>query len=324
MVILLQLSNKTKVVYLVILTILICAMAGGVAYFGVQANYRSSEIDSIKKALENAGLSADHDLSKLQEQVEAQGEQKASMEQQLKDNQSKIQSMEQVISGLNSRLENGGKPSAIPVYGKVCYLTFDDGPSANTLNILDILKKENVPATFFVIHSSHKDYLKKIADGGHAIGLHTYSHDYAKIYQSDQAYYEDLQKISDEVESVVGYAPKIMRFPGGASNTISKKYNKGIMSRITQGVEDRGYVYFDWNCNSGDADKNNVPASSLVESVKKSAGSQRVLNLLMHDSPAKSTTVQALPQIISYLKSQGYRFEKLTIETPPVHQKVGN
>ena len=180
--------------------------------------------------------------------------------------------------------------------------------SANTEKVLDILKKENVKATFFVTGNNPKynHLMKRAKEEGHAIGLHTYTHDYSKVYSSEEAYFDDLQNISDLVEKVTGEKTKILRFPGGSSNLVSAKYTKGIMSSLTKRVKEKGYQYFDWNCDSTDAAGNNVPVERLVKNASSGQGEQ--INVLMHDTDAKDTTVEALPQIIKSYRSRGYVF----------------
>lgn len=213
-----------------------------------------------------------------------------------------------------------------PAEDKIIYLTFDDGPSANTPKILETLKKYDVKATFFVINAGgYNRYMKDIVRGGHAIGLHAYSHSYSKIYSSEQAYYADLEKIDALVERETGIKTKLLRFPGGGSNTVSRKYCEGIMTALASGTAQRGYTYFDWNSDSGDASGNNIPAEVLVknsiESVERAGGAAV---LLLHDSPEKSTTEQALPQIIEYFLERGYTFAALDESAPKFHHKISN
>ena len=121
--------------------------------------------------------------------------------------------------------------------GSTIYLTFDDGPSLDiTPKILDLLKKHNIKATFFVINrNSNTDYLiKRAYNEGHTIGLHTSSHNYSKIYANETAYFNDLANIENKVIKITGTSSKIIRFPGGSSNTVSRNYNKGIMTRLTK------------------------------------------------------------------------------------------
>lgn len=194
---------------------------------------------------------------------------------------------------------------------KVVYLTFDDGPTPqNTEKILGILKKNNIKATFFVIgHNS--DMYKKIVDEGHAIALHTYSHNYKEVYASEEAFFKDLYKIHDAVMEKTGVDAKVTRFPGGSSNAIVKK---ATLRKIIDRLNDEGFVYQDWNCDSTDASGNKRPVDVLV----KNATSCNVtkINLLMHDSAAKTTTAEALQSIIDIYRSKGYDFEELTVYSP--------
>lgn len=207
---------------------------------------------------------------------------------------------------------------------KTIYLTFDDGPSQYTPEILDILDKYGVKATFFVINTNYNQYMKDIVDRGHTIALHSYSHDYKKIYSSETAYYNDLQAISDVVYKETGVRTDIIRFPGGGSNTISRKASEGIMSKLTKGVQEKGYYYFDWNVSSGDADGNNIAVEKLTEKCKKVPTYTNTIIVLMHDTKMKRTTVDALPTIIENYKEMGYKFSAIDSTTPPVHHKVNN
>ena len=207
---------------------------------------------------------------------------------------------------------------------KVVYLTFDDGPSAHTDKILEILNEYNAKATFFVTgnNQKHNDVLKRIVDQGSVVALHTYTHNYAEVYASEEAYFKDLQKISDMVKEATGVESKLIRFPGGSSNTVSKQYCPGLMTKLTKAVQEKGYQYFDWNCDSTVASGNNVPVKTLVENATSS--SARHINILMHDTDAKGTTVEALPDIIKHYRSQGYAFEALTVDSYPAHHSVNN
>ena len=142
---------------------------------------------------------------------------------------------------------SNGKPGVI-------YLTFDDGPSTkNTARLLDILKEENVKATFFLTDKTNTDYLiKRMYDEGHTIGLHTASHNYKYVYSSTTNFFKDIEKIKEKVARVTGESPTIIRFPGGSSNTVSS-FNPGIMCTLSNMVIEKGYHYFDWNVSSGDA-----------------------------------------------------------------------
>lgn len=212
-----------------------------------------------------------------------------------------------------------------PPTGKVAYLTFDDGPSGNTPKILDILDRYNAKATFFVIYSpNYENEYKEIIKRGHTLALHSYTHEYSKIYRSDTAFWDDYKKLSDYIVKVTGYKPNIMRFPGGASNTVSRKYCRGIMTTLTKQTKEKGYLYYDWSVDSGDASGNKVAASKLINNVKNNVGSQKYPVILMHDAAAKTTTVDALPDIIKALKNKGYELCRIDESTPECHQRVAN
>lgn len=228
-------------------------------------------------------------------------------------------------SGNKKVYEQAVNVSKYPAYKKkVVYLTFDDGPSENTEEILDILDKYNVKATFFVTgnHPEYNDMLERAYEEGHSIGLHTYSHDYSSVYSSVDAYFEDLEKISDMVKDITGEESKLIRFPGGSSNLISANYTEGIMSELTEKVQEKGYQYFDWNLDSSDASGNNVSVDQLVK--YSTASDEQYINILLHDSAAKDTTIEALPKIIKYYKDKGYIFLGLDTSSYAPHHKVVN
>lgn len=205
---------------------------------------------------------------------------------------------------------------------KIVYLTFDDGPSANTEKILEILDEYDAKATFFITgqKEEYRPMIKKAYDAGHTIGLHTYCHDYDKVYASVDAYFEDLDKIGKVAEEQIGFVPCFIRFPGGASNTVSRKYTKGIMTELTQKVEEKGYQYYDWNVSSGDG-----AVASTEEIIKQSKTDkyQQVM-ILFHDAATKDTTVEALPSILDYYKELGYEFRAIDRESLVVHHQVNN
>lgn len=196
---------------------------------------------------------------------------------------------------------------------KVVYLTLDDGPSPNTPRILQILKNEGVHATFFVIGiqvEKYPGYLKQEKAEGNAIGNHTYSHNYAEIYQSPQAYLANIKKNEDLIYSLIGIRPPIIRTPGGTQGHFHVSYYNTL--------DAAGYLVYDWNVSTGDAAASVVPADQLVRNVMNQVpGKDRVI-MLMHDAPGKTTTVEALPRIIQYLKKEGYSFGILRPEVAPI------
>lgn len=207
---------------------------------------------------------------------------------------------------------------------KTVYLTFDDGPSANTEKVLDILDEYGAKATFFVTghEPDHRGSIKDAYERGNTIGMHTMTHDYAKVYASQEAYFADLEEVSKVVEEQIGYVPFLVRFPGGASNTVSANYCPGIMSALATEVPARGYQFYDWNVSSADASGTNVAVDTIVSS-SCVEGYTNVM-LLFHDSNTKDTTVEALPRIIEYYQERGYAFKAIDRETYVVHHGVNN
>lgn len=225
-------------------------------------------------------------------------------------------------AGNSSEISRTVKVSERGANGTI-YLTFDDGPNSGTTNvILDILKEEGVPATFFVTNKGPDELIKREYDEGHTVALHTATHDYAIVYASADSYFNDLYSVQERVKRITGYESKIIRFPGGSSNTISRRYTPGIMSYLTTEVLNRGFKYYDWNLSSGDAAGGSPSSSDIYNNVVSNLRKDRINMVLMHD--IKTYTRDALRDIIHYGKNNGYTFEKITMETEMVRQRVNN
>lgn len=326
--------NEVKnIVFTVIIVILSTTLIAVSVVFAL----RGAEINE-------AYLTASSELETTRENLAATESEKSSVESQLEAERQERQRLEQENAGLKSEIEQlkakkaeeeakklalqqqqqaqqVRPPQTPPPATKVCYLTFDDGPCYYTPQILDILARYNAKATFFVAgNSKYIDYVKNIKDAGHAVGLHTYTHVYEQLYANDDAYFNDLNAVSAAVEQRIGNV-KILRFPGGSSNVVSKKYCAGLMTRLTQSVTEKGYSYFDWNVDSGDAAGNSV--SKIINSVLTQASKKSgAICVLMHDN--KSNTVQALPSVIEGLIHQGFYFEALTPESHGFHHGIKN
>lgn len=211
----------------------------------------------------------------------------------------------------------------LPPNGKVIYLTFDDGPGKHTARLLDILAKYDVKATFFVIHTGYMDILPRMAEEGHTIAMHAYNHSYSAVYASDEAYLADLKQIQDEIFAYTGQTANIIRFPGGSSNTVSQWTCSGIMTRMTQKVEEMGYRYYDWNVDSNDAGGANSSDEvyyNVVTSIARSGRQNFVV--LQHDIWGFS--VNAVERIIQWGLANGYTFEALTLDSPACEHGVNN
>lgn len=205
---------------------------------------------------------------------------------------------------------------------KTIYLTFDDGPSNSTEKILDILKEENVKATFFIINADEKydSVIKRAYDEGHTIGLHSYSHKYKSIYKSEEAFFDDLELINDKVRKITGYPANIIRFPGGSSNTISR-ISRGLMTKLSVSTKEKGYIYYDWNIASNDT--SSISSKKVYKNVI--SGLKYNTNIvLMHDFANNKKTINALRDIIQYGKKNGYEFDKITEMTPQIKHKIRN
>jgi peptidoglycan/xylan/chitin deacetylase (PgdA/CDA1 family) len=220
---------------------------------------------------------------------------------------------------LESTVDRTTQPVQTPnlLSAKTAYLTFDDGPSPRTTEILDVLDDYQVQATFFVTNPALEDYpdiARDLVARGHAIGLHSASHKYDEIYQSVDSFLTDITENSALIESITGVVPSVLRFPGGSVNA----YNEKIAADLIAAVAGQGFTYFDWNAASGDAVGQPISKSKIVENVRKTRQGKNSLVILFHDSTGKKTTVQALPDVIADLQADGYAFAALSPESAPV------
>jgi peptidoglycan/xylan/chitin deacetylase (PgdA/CDA1 family) len=191
---------------------------------------------------------------------------------------------------------------------KTVYLTFDDGPTPLTPQVLDILKDHGVPATFFVVYRRGdfaEEMYRRIVDEGHVLALHSASHDYRLIYSSVEAFFDDFARLSDMLEEVTGVKPELFRFPGGSNNSFIRGMQQEVIAELLR----RGYTYYDWDVSSGSATPT-ATVSSVYSNVINGVGSRQRAIILMHDA-GTSATVTALPRIIDTLKASGYQFEIL-------------
>ena len=187
---------------------------------------------------------------------------------------------------------------------KRVYLTFDDGPSENTNEILDILDDYNVKASFFVVGQDKSGYVeeyKRIVDEGHTIGMHSFSHKYSEIYDSKESFEQDYQQIHSMIQEVTGVDAKYYRFPGGSSNTLCN----GSMSDFIGYLNSQNVTYFDWNVASGDANIQAYTSDELVDNVMKDVVQYKTSVVLLHDASDKDSTVEALPKLIEQLQASG-------------------
>lgn len=200
---------------------------------------------------------------------------------------------------------------------KVIYITFDDGPWAETERLLDTLDSLDIKVTFFVSGQFDDDKglvkkIKMIHKRGHEVAVHSYSHDYKQIYASIESYLKDYKKMDDIIVKATGKRSSVYRFPGGSNNG----FNEAIRNDLLKEMNSRNLVYHDWNAFDGDTE--GYTTSQMIERAVRECSSMNRSILLMHDLPAKKEVVDALPQIVNQLKAKGYRFEKLDGTVEPV------
>lgn len=339
-------KSKTNIIFLFVIFLLVACLSG-VSYFAyekhndyvaISANLSDNssalqaaqeKIDELTKKIAEYDSDAalnEQEKAELNSQLQAALQEKSRLEQENSNLKTQIEQLkaEKRRQELQQLITLKNVDQADTAEGGICYLTFDDGPSDNTLKILDILDAYGIKATFFVVGTSKREYMPQIVNRGHAIGLHSATHNYASIYADINSYLSDIQQISDIVYNATGVRSNIMRFPGGSSNMVSAGYCPGIMTDLTARMPSIGYSYYDWNVSSGDASAAHVPAATIVNNVLNGAKGKNSVCVLMHDTGAKGTTVEALPDIIEGLDAMGFRFAPITAEVFGFHQAVKN
>lgn len=192
------------------------------------------------------------------------------------------------------------------------YLTFDDGPSKETPKVLEILKKHEIKATFFVVGAMAEKYpklVKQVVNEGHALGNHSYNHVYNQLYGNPAEFWQQIQRTEGILFKITGIKPGLIRAPGGTYKHFDAFYYYDM--------ERAGYSVMDWNIDSGDSKRVNVPASEIITKIKKSPLKHEVI-LLLHDGTGHTQSVEALPEIITYFQKKGYEFAALSMDTMPV------
>mgnify|MGYP000790211811 CR=1 FL=1 len=211
-----------------------------------------------------------------------------------------------------SSVETSPEPEPMPE--KWVCLTFDDGPSKTTPDVLSALNRAGVKATFFVVATGNNDkYLPLISEAaaaGHQIALHSASHEYSDIYQSSDAYWKDIDLLKERLSPYVrADGLRYLRFPGGSTNTVSRRYGgKGLMKQLKAEVEQKGWQWVDWNVCAEDAVGGHPSADTIYRNVVRETGEQTHCIVLMHDSSTTRTTAEALPDIIRWYADNGYTF----------------
>lgn len=302
---------------LILLTVIILIAVPTVLSFrfGKELEAVRSDLSQTRAALDDATQSLQHSQEAL-EQVRAEVEAAIAAQEAAEAEQEALKAEAPAYQSLYPDFYAPQPLTANQVQDRVMYLTFDDGPTARTPEVLQILREENVKATFFVIGNESeraKQWMRDIVADGHTIGMHTYTHEYETIYDSVEAYLEDMYRIFTLIKETTGVTPTVFRFPGGSINGYNYEISQDLISEMLR----RGFVPYDWNLSSGDAAAATVPADLIVSNIVNHAGGQRGV-ALMHDSTSKTTTVAALRPIIQQLRAKGYTFDCLTPDTKPI------
>ncbi len=299
-------NNKKKILIIILILVIISGFITLKNLFKLYVNKIKPYYDLQYKyiGLKNKNL-------KIKKSINKENQKSKDNEKMLSEIKEKREKLEKIINKYEIK-ENS----------KIVYLTFDDGPSIYTDDILNILDKYNIKATFFVTCSSNlEEFSKKLMKKGHTIGLHSCTHNYSYIYSSKEVYFDDLNKLSSIIEKSSGYKSKYVRFPGGSSNTVSK-FNKGIMSELSKELTNKGYKYFDWNIDSNDAKGANKEQiySNVIGSLENN--DRNISMILMHDT--KVYTKDALEKIIIDALNMGYTFLNISDNTKEVHHYINN
>lgn len=288
--------------------VLIALSYEGYTYFSSKASITTGKV-SANSVVQPSNKPVDKDLNEDKDKPNDDVKEKAKTPPQSKDSYD----IEKLKSDLSSK-EKDGK--------KIAFLTFDDGPSTTvTPKILDVLKTNDIKATFFLLgenvdkNEKSKDLVKEIFNSGHAIGNHTYSHDLKKLYPKNKLdvdhYMSEVDHCNTSIREALGqdYTTRVLRMPGGY---MSRKYYKDPnLDTFAAKLTENNMWQIDWNAYDEDAEGKRKNANQLLEAVKKSVGTKEKIVLLMHDTYGKEETAKALPQIIEYLKSQGYEFKSM-------------
>lgn len=201
-----------------------------------------------------------------------------------------------------------------PPEENVVYLTFDDGPSNSTPALLEVLKEEGVPATFFIMEDDFPELLKQIYEDGHTLGVHTHSHDYSYVYWTKEAFLADFCRSYCNIWDATGYRPRIFRFPGGSVNS----YNRHLVWDLVTEMERRGFVYYDWNVTSEDASSAKIYEDQINALITYSQYKPRIIALL-HDTDKNPWIAQVVKDYIHYMRERGYQFKALDSSVKPIH-----
>ena len=312
--------------------------------------FRQQALLDREKALDRQVVQLEQDLDGRRSDLEQRQEELEGLRAQLEAQQSRMEEQQARLEEQQTRLDEaldtidrlsqsppaqtgGGTSGYAALYpnfyapkwtgetvtgGRVCCLTFDDGPSPNTDRVLDTLDRYGVKATFFVVGNSassaeNQERMRTITAAGHAIGMHSWSHDYNKVYASVESFLAEFSQLFELIHEVTGVYPSVYRFPGGSVNG----YNTAVRQEIIAEMSRRGFVYFDWNTSAGDSTQTPGAVSALTANCLMGIGRDLVV-LLSHDSAPRITTPDALPAVIEGYREAGYTFSTLHPGVTPV------
>lgn len=298
-------SKKISIVVSVFICLLFISLAYWIGINKANKNLEA-EIQAIQSQFEQLSKQYKELLNdnETEQQLEI-NKQNELIEELLKINQELNQELERIKAENEARAQ-------IDDQGKIVYLTFDDGPTSLTPEILAILEEEDVLATFFTIGylmDQSPDIVKETYDRGHMVLPHSYSHDYA-IYTTFDTFFKDNDQVEHTFKEILGFEPpQIFRFPGGSSNHSSFKYGgKQFMPSLTANLRERGYYYIDWNVSSGDTSAISDSPKKMLNLIKEDSEGKNLIVVLFHDTARNKATAKMLPDVIDYYKDNGYQF----------------
>ncbi len=288
----------------------------------IEISSLKEEIIALKKALseiENASDILNSKINELETDIKNRDETIEVLENEIVSRQVEIDRLKKELSRYRASQNTNS--------GKSVYLTFDDGPSLLTPKVLDVLKEENVKATFFVVGTWVQKYpniVRRSQNEGHSVLAHTHTHQWS-IYTSFDTYYNDLNKIENILKNTLGTEPdKIIRFPGGSTNQSSYQYG-GVkfMNNLTKDIINKGYYYIDWNVSSGDTGSGHNNKEIIIANTKKWSAGKSLAVSLFHDVGSNHALVDALPEIIDYYRDNGFEFKNFeNISQPELDRMV--
>ena len=287
-------------------------------FFGVRLHIVKKDLDNSRAQMEAMREELEQYSSEVEDSVLVEATNNMQSATQNFDGEGSIINSRTTLTSTGNENANSSQDAETADGKKRVYLTFDDGPSDNTEEILDILKKYDVKATFFVVGNTSEhgqELLKRIVEEGHSIGIHSYSHKYSAIYDSEESFFEDFSKISDYIYDVTGVRTQICRLPGGSSNTVSKI----SMAELVRSLNEQNIECFDWNISGGDASGQKLSASAISNNVLKGIDRFQTAVVLLHDGADKDSTVEALDIVLKELtENDEIIIDKITENTPVI------